>query len=598
MRRGTHRIIAVVGLAVIAVLAIAAPALGKPAADLAPSKVDAGAGAAAGQPLDVSFTVRNRGSGRASRSALTFHISENRRLDKRDLRFSGRARVKRLGPGRSARGEATVTVPRSADLGVYRLIACVGAPGLADAKPGNDCRPAGQRLGVTPRPQPLTVTAVPDEARASSAEISRGGGSLTATAADGTRFTLSVPEGALLSPEVITMTPLASIAGFPLSGGLAGGVQLAPEGLRLLRPATLRIEPSAPVGDDERTAFAYRGSGEEFHLHPSKSDGGAVALDLIHFSGYGVGSSTPAERAALAQSNPPSSVADIADQELAAGTELEAVALAMYGQILALSQGRETFDVAVLHYLSWSPLATRLALAGPLFASLPAQLDGQLARHIAEARVHCATATDLREAAWIMRLAAAARPLLGHVAAAESALDACLRFELDLDADITEPTEIEPTQVRAQAIGVPARLVTGLDPETFDAQRDLSVVSYTKSNWDCWTHRWDVGPADPVRMTSIRFDGLNPRGGLGPAPAVRSVSLDPGSLNESVTHTCDTTTYTEPQNVYRLGMLSAMGDGTVRGWTDAGGGAFRRDLTVGGGYTGLVTLVLRHTPVS
>ena len=76
--------------------------------------------------------------------------------------------------------------------------------------------------------------------------VSAEGGQITATAADGTRFTLVVPPQALLSEVEIKMTPVAQVGLFPLSGDLVAAVQLEPEGLLLWEPASLTIEPAVP----------------------------------------------------------------------------------------------------------------------------------------------------------------------------------------------------------------------------------------------------------------------------------------------------------------------------------------------------------------
>ena len=53
------------------------------------------------------------------------------------------------------------------------------------------------------------------------------GGTLNTTGGDGTKYTLKVPAGAVLSPVTVTMTPLSSVGGLGMSGGLVGGVVCA-----------------------------------------------------------------------------------------------------------------------------------------------------------------------------------------------------------------------------------------------------------------------------------------------------------------------------------------------------------------------------------
>ena len=144
-----------------------------------------------------------------------------------------------------------------------------------------------------------SVSAQLDPSRAVSKLVPTQGGTLSATAADGTVFTLTLPAGALLSEEEITMTPVAAVDRLPLSGGLVAGVQLAPEGLLLFQPATLVINPPTAIPIDEEITFAWRGTGEEFFLYPPDPLGTpAISLSLVHFSGYGAGRGTSADQAA------------------------------------------------------------------------------------------------------------------------------------------------------------------------------------------------------------------------------------------------------------------------------------------------------------
>jgi len=134
-------------------------------------------------------------------------------------------------------------------------------------------------------PKPLEVDVALDLARSKTATIPLEGGTLEATAADGTRYALTIPADALLEHVAVTMTPVVDVAGSPVSGAATLGVQLAPEGLRLFRPATLTVQP--PGGAEvEAMAFAYRGDGSGFHGYPLAPDPSSLSLGLLHFSGY------------------------------------------------------------------------------------------------------------------------------------------------------------------------------------------------------------------------------------------------------------------------------------------------------------------------
>ena len=64
-----------------------------------------------------------------------------------------------------------------------------------------------------PEPHPANVTPVLDHGRTSTARIPVSGGTLQATGADGTLYTLIVPPNALLADTTISMTPLSGVTG-------------------------------------------------------------------------------------------------------------------------------------------------------------------------------------------------------------------------------------------------------------------------------------------------------------------------------------------------------------------------------------------------
>ena len=151
---------------------------------------------------------------------------------------------------------------------------------------------------------PINVNAVPDTARAVSASLPLTGGTITATASDGSRFTLLVPDGALTAPTTITVTPLSGLEGSPFSRGLVAGVQLQPDGLRFAAPARLTIEPAREVPAERQVPFAYSGGGSDFRFMTLRPGTQGIAYDIAHFSGYGVAEGGPAERRTLANSLP------------------------------------------------------------------------------------------------------------------------------------------------------------------------------------------------------------------------------------------------------------------------------------------------------
>ncbi|HEY3739604.1 MAG TPA: hypothetical protein VGL53_07160 [Bryobacteraceae bacterium] len=143
------------------------------------------------------------------------------------------------------------------------------------------------RIPVSPAGTPSTVTPQLDSAREVSADISTSGGSLAVTDSNGNTFTLTVPQGALLDHETITMTPISSATG--ISGpGLTAGVQLSPDGLTLMQPALLKID-LASAAPDGTFPIGWRGSSPGVYLNAPLNDPNSLTLVLSHFSGAGVG---------------------------------------------------------------------------------------------------------------------------------------------------------------------------------------------------------------------------------------------------------------------------------------------------------------------
>ena len=136
---------------------------------------------------------------------------------------------------------------------------------------------------------PLTVAPTLDTAHAAKQLIvAANGGTITATGADGSIFTLLIPPNALLSDETITMTPVSAVGGLPISNGLVAAVQSAPDGLHFEHAATLTIQPAVAAPVSQQVGFAYHGSGQEFYFQPLELTQ-AITIPVFHFSGVGVG---------------------------------------------------------------------------------------------------------------------------------------------------------------------------------------------------------------------------------------------------------------------------------------------------------------------
>jgi len=151
------------------------------------------------------------------------------------------------------------------------------------------------------------VTLVPGAAV--SALVGPEGGEIAAADPEGGRsYRLRVPAGAFAEPTEITVSPIRSIEGFPLDGGLLGGVELSPEGASLLVPASLEIGLDADRQAVLRAAldrgqavagFHYRGgtanAADDLGVGFAEvvADRSTIRLTLGTFSGHGAGAANP-----------------------------------------------------------------------------------------------------------------------------------------------------------------------------------------------------------------------------------------------------------------------------------------------------------------
>jgi hypothetical protein len=135
----------------------------------------------------------------------------------------------------------------------------------------------------------LTADLDADDDRAVSKQVTLDGGTLTATAEDGTSFKLTIPEGALYVPTLITLTPLRSFSVAAIDGD-AHGVRIEPDGLALMGSPTLEITP--PDGDtwsvEEQVPLAVTGENDTVSLALVDAESETLRLPLTHFSSYAV----------------------------------------------------------------------------------------------------------------------------------------------------------------------------------------------------------------------------------------------------------------------------------------------------------------------
>jgi hypothetical protein len=274
----------------------------------------------------------------------------------------------------------------------------------------------------TPKPSlPSKVTVTLDSAHATTASVSADSG---ATLTAGTA-TLTVPAGAVAQTTTVTMTPVSKLGG--LKGRIAGAFQFKPDGLQLLKPVTLTIDLSSTSG---LKAFTYAGNGTGFHLYPVKVAGGKATLDLIHFSGYGVGEGLP--RPAVAR------VRQFMTREVK--------------PLIAQAKGDSRyFAVAALR--TWELLLEMAALPTddfvdlyPDFQAVQADLGVALRKLADDQHAKCAETHDIvgasKEIEYTLILVVPllfikSQPLADAVSYARKQVAKCKSFELDFDSTIT-----------------------------------------------------------------------------------------------------------------------------------------------------------------
>jgi Big-like domain-containing protein len=259
--------------------------------------------------------------------------------------------------------------------------------------------------------------------RATSATIGNAGGTITATSAAGVTYNFIVPALALDSSVRITVTPIARIGGLPFSGGLLGGVEFQPSGLKLGPGVQLVIKTSAAIpalGPNQRlVGFTFDGNVDSSSVQPAAPKNGGFAITVEHFSGGGLAVGNVADLQSL-PTVPNGSIQQQRVAQLAAlamPQDLNAV-IAIFKswrtQIEALIASAQTgvdAKMAIDLYLNWkltlegftgvagSAAATTLttALAGDR-AALVAVTQAAVQRGIAQLNQRCVTLTNLLDA--------------------------------------------------------------------------------------------------------------------------------------------------------------------------------------------------------
>ncbi len=149
----------------------------------------------------------------------------------------------------AATGQASAAVAADGRVGVATLVARGGVPSASAT--------------------PLKASFQPVASRAVTATISAArGGTLTLSAPRGMRIVVRIPSRALLADTKVTATPITRFRVAPVHGGFVVGVQLAPEGLELLKPGSVEFRARKGLRPTRRYFLGSQGNGSDVHLVP------------------------------------------------------------------------------------------------------------------------------------------------------------------------------------------------------------------------------------------------------------------------------------------------------------------------------------------
>lgn len=358
-----------------------------------------------------------------------------------------------------------------------RLVACLSLLGVCLMPLTTHAQPAapaamphtvllplvrGGAQATTPAPGPAlpAVQIAFDTSRAAHASVGPEGGSVNATGSDGTRYLLTIPADALDMTETITITPAGTAGSLPLSGGLAGALQVAPAGLTFIGGATLTLVPASSGYGPIAAGFAFDGTGEQFHFTPlgrqpqMQAERPGVTLAVPVARVYGLGGATPDDitriKAASRQLNPSDSLEDLLAPLVPPDASARAADLferTVFPQLQAAATNPALADSALSGYDRWYQNIALLSLE----QSVNGQIDraNQLVQAIIgragdAAAERCYTQKRPEEGFRLLRLLGYARRQSGVAPALANSVRAriqkCLTFKLTVQTRLTETT--------------------------------------------------------------------------------------------------------------------------------------------------------------
>ncbi len=178
-------------------------------------------------------------------------------------------------------------------VGLFLIIGVLGCKSLKSLMPGKSSSTA-PLVDLDAPPAPRDVKIQLDNKQTATGKVTKNGGSVTLSTADGSKFTLDVPAGAVEADTDITMTAVKSVEGAPLDNNEPTAVQLEPSGLFFKQIATLTIVPAKAIPIKQQLIFGYEGDGKDYHFAPVDPKSKEIKIRLMRFSGAGVGTASEA----------------------------------------------------------------------------------------------------------------------------------------------------------------------------------------------------------------------------------------------------------------------------------------------------------------
>ena len=488
-----------------------------------------------------------------------------------------------LGDGQlgCAHGKGCRSPARRAALGT---MAVVGAMLVSVAQPTTDSAASAQQQdNLTAAPvtffQPahqITVSVSADtKAAVSGAISSSAGGSLKATGANGVQYVLHFPPGAVAGDETVSMTPVSAVHGSPL-GNLVGAVAIAPDGMELVKPATLTLLTSEPVSPQQDAGFAAGSGGKDFGLYllsapgkapaPGKTpalagdDAGGTSMSVSVLSTYGVSSATNAQ-VSTALANPPFTTEAQFQQLLVAAIRdgqvdtIDSLLAAYFTQVVTplVNQGLKDYtqmDVAVETLLDWANTVESLGYGtdsktAAYFRKYLPLLTELLVYEAQKVYEHCKANRDLGDLRQLLLGQRQAAGLGVDLGSLSDAAQRCGHFQLEVTSDLKDmggnvtfladlSAKIDLSMDAGGTVSGSADPVFTLWQITVGAGADCSAYK-TVAPYIQPVKVYDLAMGDDLDL--IRYAKTHGLGYLQPEPEIE-VTFQPGNSREEFDRNC------------------------------------------------------------